>query len=70
MKTALLAVVLIVMLVLAVGGAIYAWTRIGDVEIGLLGILAMTGGVVFSLGLGIGLMWLVFRSERTGAGPD
>ena len=34
------------------------------------GILAMIAGVVLSLGLGMGLMFLVFKSERDGAGPE
>lgn len=63
-KTAVVASVLIGLLALAVAGAVYAWVRIGAVEIGLPGILAMTAGIVFSLALGMGLMWLVFRSER------
>ncbi len=70
MKTAALAAALFLMLALAVGGAVYTWVSLGDVEIGLLGMLAMTAGIVVSLALGIGLMWLVFRSERDGAGPD
>lgn len=64
MKTAVVAAVLIALLALAAAGAVFAWVRIGDVEMSLAGILAMTAGIVFSLALGMGLMWLVFRSER------
>lgn len=64
MKTALLAVSLLVLLGLAGWGAVHVWTDIGDIEMSLAGILAMVAGVVLSLALGIGLMYLVFRSER------
>lgn len=40
------------------------WTEIGDIEMSTAGILAMLAGIVISLGLGIGLMSLVFKSER------
>lgn len=70
MKTVALAVSLLGMLALAVWGAVYAWGEIGDIEMSLTGILAMAGGVILSLALGIGLMFLVFKSERDGAGPD
>ena len=51
-------------LVLAVWGAIYVWRQIGDIEMSTTGILAMIAGIVLSLGLGMGLMFLVFHSER------
>ena len=51
-------------LALAVWGAIYVWRQIGDIELSTTGILAMIAGIVFSLGLGMGLMFLVFHSER------
>ena len=66
MKTLILFVSLIAMLVLAVWGAIYMWNEFGDIEISTAGILAMLAGIIMSLGLGIGLMYLVFRSEREG----
>lgn len=69
MKTGLLAAVLLGLLALAVWGATYVWQDIGDIEISLLGVLAMVAGVVLSLGLGIGLMFLVFYSERRGDEP-
>ena len=64
MKSFTLAVSLLGMLALAVWGAVYMWTEIGDIEMSTAGILAMFAGIVLSLGLGIGLMFLVFKSER------
>ncbi|HCH57124.1 MAG TPA: hypothetical protein DEV64_08540 [Rhodospirillaceae bacterium] len=64
MKSFALAVSLLGMLALAVWGAVYMWTEIGDIEMSTAGILAMLAGIVLSLGLGIGLMFLVFKSER------
>lgn len=66
MKTAALALSLLIMLGLAVWGAIHVWGQIGDIEMSTTGILAMIAGIVISLGLGMGLMFLVFRSERDG----
>jgi uncharacterized membrane protein HdeD (DUF308 family) len=66
MKTFALAASLIAMLVLAVWGAIYVWNDIGGIEMSTAGILAMIAGIVLSLGLGMGLMFLVFKSERDG----
>jgi hypothetical protein len=42
------------------------WNAIGDSEISLAGALAMIFGVVVALALGIGLMALVFLSNRRG----
>jgi hypothetical protein len=42
------------------------WSAIGVSEISLAGWLAMALGVLFSLGLGVGLMALVFFSNRRG----
>ena len=64
MKTALLAVVLVALLALAGWGAMHIWQGIGDIEMSLEGVLAMIAGIVLSLALGIGLMFLVFYSER------
>lgn len=64
MKTILLAGSLLVMLAVAVWGAIFVWDQIGDIEMSTAGILAMIAGIVLSLGLGMGLMFLVFKSER------
>jgi hypothetical protein len=42
------------------------WTSIGTSEISFAGWLAMALGIVATLGLGIGLMSLVFISSRRG----
>jgi dipeptide/tripeptide permease len=53
--------------VLVIGILIAAvWTGIGDSEISLAGWLAMGLGIVVTLALGIGLMALVFISNRRG----
>lgn len=65
-KTTILFISLVAMLVLAVWGAIYMWNEFGDIEISTAGILAMLAGIILSLALGIGLMYLVFKSERKG----
>jgi hypothetical protein len=70
MKTALLAASLLVMLAVAVWGAVYVWGQIGDIEMSTAGILAMIAGIVLSLGLGMGLMFLVFKSERNREGGE
>lgn len=46
--------------------AVTVWAGIGDVEISTAGILAMIGGVVLTLLVGGGLMFLVFWSSRHG----
>ncbi|MBV9198574.1 MAG: hypothetical protein JOY83_02360 [Alphaproteobacteria bacterium] len=43
-----------------------AWTGMGDSEISVAGWLAMGLGVIVTLGLGVGLMALVFVSNRRG----
>ena len=42
------------------------WSGLGDSEISLAGALAMIFGVIVALALGIGLMSLVFISNRRG----
>jgi len=42
------------------------WTSVGEVQISPLGWLAMAFGIVATLALGIGLMALVFISNRRG----
>lgn len=70
MKTILLAVSLSAMLAVALIGAINVWTDLGDTDLGIHGVLAMIGGIVVSLALGGGLMFLVFRSEKLAPQDD
>jgi Flp pilus assembly protein protease CpaA len=65
-KGALLAIVLAGLLAFAVGIALYMWRRIGAVDIGTDGVIALVLGVGVSLALGIGLMRLVYFSSRRG----
>jgi hypothetical protein len=58
---AAIAVVLVVVIVIAA-----LWTGIGDAEISIVGWLALGLGVIVTLALGIGLMALVFISNRHG----
>jgi len=46
--------------------AVYLWLSLGDVEMGVAGWLAMIAGGLATLGLGVGLMALVFYSHREG----
>ena len=61
------AVVIAVALVLVVGVVpVTLWTGIGDSEISPAGWIAMGFGAIITLALGIGLMALVFISNRRG----
>ena len=44
--------------------AVAMWFEVKDAQISLNGIIAMVAGSILSLGLGIGLMTLVFISAR------
>ena len=69
MKPALnwVAVVIAAVVVLLIGIVIAAeWTGIGDSDISGAGWLALVLGVIFTLALGVGLMALVFISNRRG----
>ncbi len=69
MKPALnwVAVVIAAAVVLIIGIVIAAeWTGIGDSDISGAGWLAMGLGVIVTLALGVGLMALVFISNRRG----
>jgi len=46
--------------------AVYLWLSLGDVDMGIGGYLAMIFGGLATLGLGVGLMALVFYSNRKG----
>ena len=61
------AVVIAAAVVLVIGTVIAVlWTNIGESEISGAGWLAMTLGVIVTLALGVGLMALVFFSNRHG----
>ena len=66
MRTFILVLSLLSMLGLAAGVAGLIWWELRDVEMGLHGTLALLLGVVVSLALGIGLMFLIFYSARHG----
>ena len=66
LQTLLLAIFFGALLLLAVGGALYFWLAFNDVEMSAHGIFALTLGVGVSLALGIGLMRLVYFSNRKG----
>lgn len=46
--------------------AAYLWMSLGDVEVGVSGYIALIAGALGTLGLGAGLMTLVFYSHRAG----
>ena len=48
------------MLGLAIGAAGYIWWELREVELGVHGTLALIIGVLVSVGLGVGLMYLLF----------
>lgn len=61
------AVVIAVAVVLVIGAVIAVlWTNLGESEISGAGWLAMALGVTVTLALGVGLMGLVFFSNRRG----
>ena len=62
----LVALPLLALLALSVWFAAAAWVRLGGDEIPFYGYVVITGGVVFSLLVGGGLMALVFYSSRHG----
>jgi hypothetical protein len=65
-RTALTVAVLLGLLALSVGVAIWAWQEIGDVEMSWHGVIALGLGVAVTILLGAGLMALVFFSSRRG----
>ena len=62
----LIAAVLLIFLGLAVWLMFAGWNSAGDVQISGQAIAAMIGGIIFSLIVGCGLMFLVFYSSRSG----
>lgn len=55
-----------ILLALAIGAAVGVWRALAGVELGLHGILALLLGAGATLGLGVGLMCLVYYSHRHG----
>jgi hypothetical protein len=46
--------------------AVYLWLSLGDVDMSFAGYLALIAGGLATFGLGVGLMGLVFYSNRKG----
>ena len=46
--------------------AVHLWISLGDVAMGIAGYLALIAGGLSALGLGVGLMSLVYYSHRKG----
>lgn len=66
MKTIMLIIVLSSLLIGSVIWAARYWAAFGEVQFGAHGVIALVLGVLLSLALGIGLMFLVFYSSRRG----
>jgi hypothetical protein len=66
MRIFLLVAALGVMLAVSLSLAAYLWWDIGEVEMGIHGLIAMVLGALLSLLLGGGLMALVFYSHKRG----
>jgi len=45
--------------------ALWAFSGFAGLGIGLWGALALAGGIIFTVGLGVGLMALIFASDRS-----
>jgi hypothetical protein len=56
--------VLLIFLGLATAFAVYVWTELGDTDISTQGWVAMALGIIFTAAIGIGLMTLIFYSNR------
>ncbi len=50
--------------------SVFIYHEIGDVSLSTHGFVAMGFGILLTLGLGIGLMYLVFYSSRRGYDED
>ena len=65
---------LVALLAASAGVAWWAWNELGEVDIGLHGMIALGAGAGATLLLGVVLMWLVYYSHRKGfddeAGKD
>jgi len=61
-KNAIAVAVAVVVMAIIIGVAIVNWREIGETGIDLNGWIALTLGVLVTLGLGVGLMALIFIS--------
>jgi hypothetical protein len=66
MRSALVATILVGVLLVCAGFAHWAWQELGEVEIGIHGLVALGLGAVLTFALGAGLMALMFHSARRG----
>jgi hypothetical protein len=66
MKTLGLIATLGGLLLLAVGSAWYVWSGLEGVPMSTNGVVALILGVLVSLAVGVGLMWLVYYSHKRG----
>lgn len=58
------------LIVCLVGIVIYGWFMLRDSEMSTVAVIALAGGVLLTLILGIGLMSLLFYSNREGFDDD
>lgn len=67
-RAATIGVVAVLLALLAAAAAVgwWAWAELADIEMSMHGYVALAIGVVATLGLGMGLMWLVYFSHRRG----
>jgi hypothetical protein len=65
-KNAIAVAVAVVVMAIIIGVAIVNWREIGETGIDLNGWIALTLGALVTLGLGVGLMALIFISNRRG----
>ena len=66
MRTGTLVLLALTALAGIAGISAYTWVSMGDIAISWRGLLAMGLGIAFSLALGIGLMALVYFSNKRG----
>jgi membrane protein YdbS with pleckstrin-like domain len=59
-------IAVLVLLVCLVGVGVYAWWMLRDSDMSAIGTIVLGAGIVVTLGLGIGLMSLVYYSNRKG----
>jgi hypothetical protein len=65
-RIVLLVLPLLALLVFAIYAAVTGWNMAGGTQIGGNAIVAMVLGIVFTLALAGGLVWLLIYSERHG----